>query len=132
MKAFARKFLTASVAAGFCMMGIGCASSNQAPQKSNLSFGTIKKSIVKGKTTQAEVVQLLGSPNIVTKNKDNQEVWTYSKQSTDSESGGFGGGLILFGGNKAFSSQSTNSFDLIITFDDRDVVADYSVVQSQF
>ncbi len=110
----------------------GCASSNQAPQKSNLSFGAIKKTIVKGKTSQSEVVQLLGSPNIVTKNKDNQEVWTYSRQSVDSESGGFGGGLVFFGGNKAFSSQSSNSFDLIITFDTKDVVRDYSVVQAQF
>ena len=111
---------------------VGCASSNKAPQKSNLSFGTIKSSIVKGKTSQSEVVQLLGSPNIVTKNKDNEEVWTYSRQSTDSESGGFGGGLLVFGGNKAFSSQSSNSFDLIITFNSKDIVRDYSVVQAQF
>jgi outer membrane protein assembly factor BamE (lipoprotein component of BamABCDE complex) len=110
----------------------GCASSNKAPQKSNLSFGTIKSSIVKGKTSQSEVVQLLGSPNIVTKNKDNEEVWTYSRQSTDSEEGGFGGGLLVFGGNKAFSSQSSNSFDLIITFNSKDIVRDYSVVQAQF
>lgn len=110
----------------------GCASTSQTPQKSNLTFGNVKKSIKKGETTQSEIVQLLGSPNITTKNKNNQEVWTYSKQSYDSESGGFGGGLILFGGNKAFSSQSSNSFDLIITFDKNDVVSDYSVVQSQF
>ena len=110
----------------------GCASSNKAPQKSNLSFGTIKSSIVKGKTSQSEVVQLLGSPNIVTKNKNNEEVWTYSRQSTDSEEGGFGGGLFVFGGSKAFSSQSSNSFDLIITFSEKDIVRDYSVVQAQF
>ncbi len=110
----------------------GCASSNKAPQKSNLSFGTIKSSIVKGKTSQSEVVQLLGSPNIVTKNRENEEVWTYSRQSTDSEEGGFGGGLLVFGGSKAFSSQSSNSFDLIITFNSKDIVRDYSVVQAQF
>jgi outer membrane protein assembly factor BamE (lipoprotein component of BamABCDE complex) len=110
----------------------GCASTSQAPQRSNLTFGNVKKSIEKGKTTQSEIVQLLGSPNITTKNKNNQEVWTYSRQSYDSESGGFVGGLILFGGNKAFSSQSSSSFDLIITFDNNDVVTDYSVVQSQF
>lgn len=114
------------------VLSAGCASTTQAPQKSNLTFGNVKKSIKKGETTQSEIVQLLGSPNITTKNKNNQEVWTYSKQSYDSESGGFGGGLILFGGNKAFSSQSSNSFDLIITFDKNDIVSDYSVVQSQF
>lgn len=111
---------------------VSCSSTTQAPQKSNLTFGNVKKSINKGKTNQSEVLQLLGSPNITTKNKNNQEVWTYSRQSYDSESGGFGGGLIVFGGNKAFSNQSSNSFDLIITFDKNDIVSDYSVVQSQF
>lgn len=130
-----KSFLLQACAASLVVTSLflaGCAASNQAPQKSNLSFGAVKKSIVKGKTSQGEVVQLLGSPNIVTKNKENEEVWTYSRQSVDSESGGFGGGLVFFGGNKAFSSQSSNSFDLIITFDAKDVVRDYSVVQAQF
>jgi len=107
-------------------------SSSPTVQKSNLTFGTVKKSIVKGKTSQADVVQLLGSPNIVTKNSQGDEVWTYSKQSYDSESGGFGGGIILFGGSKAFSSSASSSFDLILTFDQKDIVKDYSVVSSQF
>ena len=111
---------------------VACSSSNKPEQKSNLTFGTVKKSIVKGKTSQSEIVQLLGSPNIVTKNSKGEEVWTYSKQSYDSESGGFGGGIILFGGSKAFSSSASASFDLILTFDKRDIVKDYSVVSSQF
>jgi hypothetical protein len=68
----------------------------------------------------------------VTKNSKGEEVWTYSKQSYDSESGGFGGGIILFGGSKAFSSSASSSFDLILTFDSQDIVKDYSVVSSQF
>jgi len=111
--------------------GAGCAST-QPKQKSNLTFANVKSNIVKGKTTQAEVVSLLGSPNIVTKNRLNEEVWTYSRQSYDAESGSYGGGVILFGGNKAFSSASTSSFDLILTYDSNDVVKDYSVVSSQF
>lgn len=114
-----------------CGVLISC-SSSQPVQKSNLSYGTVKKSIVKGKTSQADVVQLLGSPNIVTKNTHGEEVWTYSKQSYDAQSGGFGGGIILFGGNKAFSSASSSTFDLILTFNHNDIVKDYSVVSSQF
>lgn len=117
---------------GTAMIAAGCASTDKPQQKSNLSMGTVKKTLVKGKTNQADIVQLLGSPNIVTKNSKGEEVWTYSRQSYDTESGGFGGGLILFGGNKAFSSGSSNSFDLIITFNKKDIVKDYSVVQSQF
>ena len=107
-------------------------SSQPVAQKSNLSYGTVKTNIVKGQSDQAQVVQLLGSPNIVTKNKQNEEVWTYSRQSYDAESGGFGGGIILLGGSKAFSNSSSSSFDLVLTFDSKDVVKDYSVVSSQF
>ena len=110
----------------------GCSTSQKPQQKSNLSFGTVKKTIIKGKTSQADVVQTLGSPNIVTKNSKGEEVWTYSRQSFDSESGSFGGGLIFVGGSKAFSSASSASFDLILTFNKHDIVKDYSVVSSQF
>ena len=105
----------------------------QAPQKSNLTPGVVSAVIKKGVTSQAEIVKLIGSPNIITKNRDGEEVWTYSRQSFNSESGGFGGGLGFFGGAKAFSSASSNSFDLIITFDSqKNLVKDYSVISSQF
>lgn len=101
-------------------------------QKSNLTYGTIKSKIIKGQTTQAEIVQLLGSPNIVTKNKEKMEVWTYSKQSSEAKSGGTGVGLLVFGSQSAYSNTSASTFDLIITFDENDVVHDFSVVSSQF
>ena len=105
---------------------------SKAPQKSNLTPGVVKTQIKKGQTSQADILSLLGAPNIVAKNKEGAEVWTYSRQSFDSESGGFGGGLLLFGGSKAFSSASSNSFDLIIVFNKNNIVQDYSVVSSQF
>lgn len=109
-----------------------CASHEQPVQKSNLTFSNVKKGIVKRKTTQAEIINMLGSPNLTTRNQKGEEVWTYSRQSTDSESGGSFFGVLLAGGNKAFSSTSSATFDLIITFNSQDIVEDYSVVQSQF
>ncbi len=125
---FFRKILT--VVFALCTL-TACVTST-APQKSNLTPGVVKKRLQKGVTSQAEIIRLIGAPNIVTKNKVGEEVWTYSRQSFDSESGGFGGSLLFFGGAKAFSSASSNSFDLIITFDENDIVKDYSVVSSQF
>ena len=109
----------------------GC-TSLQAPQKSNLTPGIIKTKIQKGTTSQADILHLLGAPNIITRDKKDNEVWTYSRQSFDSESGRSGGSLILFAKTKAFSSASSNSFDLIITFDERSLVKDYSMVSTQF
>jgi len=101
-------------------------------QKSNLTPGVVNTKIQKGVTSQAEIMRLIGAPNIITKNKEGEEVWNYSRQSFDAESGGFGGGLIFFGGAKAFSSSASKTFDLTITFDKNHVVKDYSVVISQF
>ncbi|MBN2779737.1 MAG: hypothetical protein JXQ74_01585 [Alphaproteobacteria bacterium] len=107
-----------------------------APQKSNLTYGTVKSQIVKGQTTQTEVIQMLGSPNMVSKTKGGDEVWTYSKQSYDSSSASsaYGVGLIFagFSGGKSNRSSTVSTFDLMITFDKNDVVKDYSVVSSQY
>ena len=127
-----QKTLAGFSAASLIIASLSCTTMKEAPQKSNLTPGVIKTRIIKGQTSQAEILSLLGSPNIIAKNKSGNEVWTYSRQSFDSKSGGFGGGLILFGGSKAFSSSSSGSFDLILTFGDKGVVKDYSMVSSQF
>ncbi|MDR1691691.1 MAG: hypothetical protein LBR35_02525 [Rickettsiales bacterium] len=108
-----------------------------APQKSNLTYAMVKSKIIKGQTTQNEIISLFGSPNIITKNSDGHEVWTYSKQSSDksAQSSSFGAGIPLFigyGSASSSSSKTITNFDLIITFDKNDVVKDYSVLSSQF
>lgn len=104
----------------------------EAPQKSNLTAGVVKAKIQKGVTSQTEILQLLGAPNMVTKDKTGQEVWTYSRQSFQSKASGISGTLILFTGAKAVSSAASASFDLIITFNKQNKVQDYSMVSSQF
>ncbi len=101
-------------------------------QKSNLTYANVKKNIVKGHTSQAEVIQLLGSANVISKNRSGNEVWTYSKQSSEQSSSGIFGGIGILGGSSAVSRSSANTFDLIVTFDGKDIVEDYSVVSSQF
>lgn len=98
----------------------------------NLTHGRVKQGITRGQTTQAQVVQVFGSPNIVTKNKSGEEVWTYSRQSTRNESGSRGFFFLFGASGKAVSEQSMKTFDLIVTFDKNDIVKDYSVVTSQF
>ena len=97
-------------------------------QKSNLTFGVVKSKIAKGHTTQNEILNLFGAPNLVTKNKANNEVWSYNKMSAVSK----GGNSSFLDGSRASVSSSNQSFDLIITFDDNDVVKDYSVISSSY
>lgn len=97
-------------------------------EKSNLTMGVVKSKIIKGTTTQDEVLKLFGSPNLVSKNRSNREVWSYNKMSVENKAGS----TDFFAGQRASQSSSSKSFDLIITFDDNDVVLDYSVVSTAY
>ena len=82
---------------------IGCSNTSTIPeQKSNLTVGMIKKEIIKGKTTQSDILSIFGSPNIITTNSKGNEVWNYSKSSYQSEVNdkGFGWSLLLVGNSK--------------------------------
>ena len=101
---------------------------NENEEKSNLTFGMVKSKIIKNQTKQDEIIKLFGSPNLVTKNKSNDEVWSYNKMSVVSKSGS---SEYMFG-QKASQGSSSQSFDLIITFDKDDTVIDYSVISTSF
>lgn len=101
---------------------------SEATQKSNLTFGVVKSKIEKGKTTQEEILKIFGSPNLTTKNKSNNEVWSYNKMSVQTRKGS----SEVFFGQKASASVNSQSFDLIITFDNLDIVVDYSVISTSY
>jgi outer membrane protein assembly factor BamE (lipoprotein component of BamABCDE complex) len=111
--------------------------------KTNLTPGAAKKNIQIGCTTQAEVIEVFGSPNIVTKNAQG-EVWVYDKISSRSTSAAFGiggggggagsggGGGGLAGGGFGSSERSETTVMLIIYFNDQDIVRDYRIKQTKF
>lgn len=64
-----------------------------------MTVGIVQREIKKG-MSQAEVATALGSPNIVSRDSDNVEVWIYDKIATEvsyskSEAGGNIGGLLI-------------------------------------
>jgi hypothetical protein len=64
-----------------------------------LTYGTATKMIKKGETTQTEIIQAFGAPNITTVSKKGEEVWTYDRISyTQSSQGGADTKMILLGG----------------------------------
>jgi hypothetical protein len=83
----------------------GCGSDYHAKQIgeekiANVTVGKVQKEIVVG-MSGAEVIGVLGSPNIITKDKSNKEVWVYDKLSTDFAFSNSGGqvSLMLLDGN---------------------------------
>ena len=129
-----RKFYFSTVMI-FSILLLGCASyppQNEPVQKSNLTSGTVKKEIKKGKTTQAEVMNLFGSPNLMTMDSDGNEVWNYNKMSYTTSTGSDGVSIFFWGGSRSMRSSTTQSFDLIIVFDKNNVVRDYRVISAAY
>ncbi|HNQ62189.1 MAG TPA: hypothetical protein PKJ62_07345 [Bacteroidia bacterium] len=117
----------------FYFSGCATVSNNQdQSESSNLTVGTVKKEIIKGKTTQAEIMQLFGSPNLVTKNSEGYEVWNYNRMSYTTKTGSDAGSVIFWGSSRAMSTATTKSFDLILTFDENDIVQNYSVISASY
>lgn len=130
-----KKILYATLICVFLSCGISSCTSykygagEDNAQKSNLTVGVVKTKIKKGETNQTEILQLFGAPNLITKNKSDNEVWSYNRMSSVEK-----GGYTYFAtwDGRASQSSSTQSFDLIITFDNNEIVLDYSVISSSF
>jgi len=111
--------------------------------RTNLTPGAAKRHIQPGLTTQAEVIEVFGSPNILTKGGGG-EVWVYDKVSSRQTDSAFGiAGLGAGGGDSAVGAlgsgagrrsrtRSETTVMLIIYFDDKDVVTDYKITQAKF
>lgn len=108
-----------------------CAGRKQKDEGDELRLGKVQQEIKVGMNS-SKVVEALGSPNMVTMDGENGEVWVYDRVSTRiSESSG-GAGLILFFASSTESSISQKSFTVIIKFDKKGRVRDVSYHSSKF
>lgn len=116
-----------------------------------MTVGTVQREIKIG-MTNAQVVEVLGSPNMVTTDEKRRESWVYDKISTDTvysrSSGGvnsliLGGALIgpaLAGGalggsyysGAGASSTTQRTLTVIIKFDENSHVRDFAYRSSSF
>ena len=84
----------------------------------------------------ADVIAVLGSPNMVTTDSQRRESWVYDKISTErtysTSKGGFGLILAGIGSSTGASSTSQRTLTIVIKFDEQGLVRDYSYRQSSF
>jgi len=124
--------------AGFAVVGsIGCSAQYHAGQVQNASEGnrvtvaTVQREIRLG-MSGAEVVEALGSPNVVTTDEQRREVWVYDKIATDvSASGGYWT-LLLLGQEARAASKSQRTLTIVIKFDEEKKVRDFAYHTSRF
>lgn len=153
MKARILPLLQPVIVAALPLMAAGCVSAPhhraavRDESASRLTVGTVQKNIRTGMSS-AEVVAVLGNPNIVTTDAERREVWTYDKVSTETVSSGASIGIVpmLFGLNapwaggasghasQAASATATSqrTLTVVIRFDAQQRVRDFAYHASSF
>lgn len=112
-----------------------------------VTVGTVQREVNVG-MSGADVLQILGSPNIVSTDEERREVWVYDKIATDyaysSSSGGVGslilgfGSAVLGGAGGSYNqkagaaSKSQRTLTIIIKFDSEGKVRDFAYHTSRF
>ncbi len=120
---------------------MGCSSASdhrkqvQDDSGNTLTVGTVQREVRIG-MSGADVLTVMGSPNIVSTDKDRNEVWVYDKVSSDvtySQSSGYAT-LILIGADRNSGSRSATQRNLtvIIKFDEQKQVRDFAYHSSKF
>lgn len=108
-----------------------------------LSVGNVQREVRKG-MSGAEVIEALGSPNIVSTDENGWEVWVWDKISTDVSYSRSSGGIIglVFGGSgggvggasmdSGATSKSQRTLTVVIKFDGDNKVRDFAYHTSRF
>lgn len=120
-------------------------------QEQQMTLGLVQRNIKVG-TSQADVAQILGSPNIVTQDADGKETWIYDKVSSITSYGssgfgvnvggfgggfgwnGIGGGMGNVGYNKNGGTVQSNqkTLTVVLKFDNNHNVSSFSYHMSSF
>ncbi len=130
---------------GCCLLSLllisGCASAGQHrrsvqdDQGDVLTVGKVQREVRVGMSS-AEVIQVLGSPNVVTTDEERREVWVYDKISSDTAYSTSEGGVNLLvigvGGETGARSTSQRTLTIIIKFDAEGKVRDFAYHTSRF
>jgi outer membrane protein assembly factor BamE (lipoprotein component of BamABCDE complex) len=100
--------------------------------KNSLTLGEVQRNIHKG-MSGSQVIETLGSPNVVSTDENGNEVWIYDKFSTEAIASGSNGttfSLSRIGSGAVRTSQSTMT--AIIKFNAEKKVRDVAYHKSSF
>ena len=118
-----------------CMTASQHRSEVQDDSGDKLTVGVVQKEVKVG-MSGAAVLEILGSPNIVTTDEKRREVWIYDKVSSNrvDTRNRFGGGIIILGGSTRQSESTTTqkTLTIIIKFDEEKKVRDFAYNYTQF
>lgn len=137
-----------SLTAALAVMLTAAPSASAKDAANTLTHGMAQMTLHVGKTSQYEVLETFGGPNVTTLDGDSLEVWIYDRHATVSMSkdssfsigmlvgavsGGAGGGAGLgFGSSKSKKTTSNRSMILILKFGPDKRLVDFKSRSSSF
>lgn len=131
------RFVLVAVAFSFVLWLAGCSADYHARhvqdglQGDKMTLGTVQREIKIGMPS-SQVVEALGSPNMVTTDEQRREVWVYDKFATDVASSGGGWSVIFMGQSAGAASASQRTITIVIKFDESKNVRDFAYHTSRF
>lgn len=132
-----KKYLIASCLLLSIVLLTGCTTMKPVDTRnSSLTHGNVQMKIKVGETTQTQILEAFGAPNITTIDGSGKEVWTYQRAATASQSSANSNywTVLLIGGTSEASGFSSTSrmITLIIKFNDQKIVSDFNSRTSNF
>ena len=140
-----------------CAMLAGCTAADHradiddaktiANERDQLTVGSVQKHVRVGMSS-VEVLEALGSPNIVSTDAERREVWVYDRVASERVYSDSSGGILggIGGGNgdvgagvgglvrksSGASHRSQRKLTVVVRFDEDNLVRDYSYRTSRF
>lgn len=118
---------------------VGCSPAPTKPvttRNSELTHGNVQMTLKVGESTQTQVLETFGAPNITSIDGSGREVWTYQRQATVAQSTSSSNywTIVLAGGSSSAAGfeQTQRTMTLIIKFDEKKVVSDFRSRSSEF
>lgn len=131
-----RKSLTVALVGGLLSACVQAPPAPVASRNSELTHGNVQMNIEVGKTLQTDILETFGAPNITSIDGSGQEVWTYQRNATVSQSSSSGSywTIVLAGQNSSAAGfeQTQRTMTLITIFDADGVVSDFRSRSSNF
>ena len=82
--------------------------------------------------TSSEVIEVLGSPNMVTTDDKRRETWVYDKVSSNVSKSSSGVWLLIAGAESSKASSNQRTLTIIVKFDENNRVRDFAYRTSTF
>ena len=132
---FMNKFLSLAIS---LILAVSCASQSEKDTKNPFDPSTLKENLVEGKTTQTQMMQTFGAPDMVTEDSSKEDVWTYSQTKHVSNGSNLNSGITAFlpipmlawadiGGGVSNNESASKSVTLMVYFNKKKVLKSYQI-----